>query len=75
MKMKLYYAKSVDDKKTIQFEGKTLITNSPFLFEFVTKLVNEKNNYKGETIDMKDYKIMEVEIEGKINEGKINDEK
>ena len=68
MKMKLYYAKSVDDKKTIQFEGKTLITNSPFLFEFVTKLVNEKG--KGELIDMKDYKIIEVEIEGKINDEK-----
>lgn len=75
MKMKLYYAKSVDGKKTIQFRGKTLITNDPFIFEHIVKLTNEKaNNYtikgKPATIDMKDYQIMEVEIEGEINEKK-----
>lgn len=68
MKIKLYYAKSIDGKKTIQFRDKTLVVNDPFLFEYIASMSNEKN--KDEIIDMKDYVIFEVEIEGEINEKK-----
>lgn len=68
MKIKLYYAKSIDGKNTIKFRGKTLIANDPFLFEYIASMSNEKN--KDEIIDMKHYVIFEVEIEGEINEKK-----
>lgn len=68
--MKLYYAKSIDGKKTIQFEGKTLVVNQPFLFEYLVKLNNEKVKETKNTINMKDYLIMEVEAEIKQNEKK-----
>lgn len=72
--MKMYYAKSVDGRKTLQFRGETLIANDPFIFEYIVKLTNEKaKNYtikgKPATIDMKDYQIMEIEMEVK-DEGK-----
>lgn len=68
MKIKLYYAKSVDGKKTIQFRGKTLIVNDPFLFEHVAELTNDK--LEKPIIDMKEYQIFEIEIEGTVNEKK-----
>ena len=68
--MKLYYAKSIDGKKTIQFEGETLVVNQPFLFEYLVKLNNEKVKETKNTINMKDYLIMEVEAEIKQNEKK-----
>ena len=68
--MKLYYAKSIDGKKTIQFEGETLVVNQPFLFEYLVKLNNEKIKETKNTINMKDYVIMEVEAEIKQNEKK-----
>jgi len=68
--MKLYYAKSIDGKKTIQFEGETLVVNQPFLFEYLVKLNNEKVKETKNTINMKDYVIMEVEAEIKQNEKK-----
>lgn len=75
MKIKLYYAKSIDGKKTIQFRDKTLIVNDPFLFEYIASMSNEKNKdvqIDGEkaTIDMKEYQIFEIEIEGTVNEKK-----
>ena len=68
--MKLYYAKSVDGKKTIQFRGETVVFNQPFLFEYLVKLRNEKVNDESK-IDIKDYQIMEIEAEIK-HEGKRN---
>ena len=73
--MKMYYAKSIDGKKTIQFHGETLVVNHPFFFEFVTKLVNEKNkdftvNGKSVEINMKDYEIIEIDMEVISNEQK-----
>ena len=60
-KIKMYYARSVDGKKTIHFRGETLICNHPFLFEHISKLTNEK--CKKPIIDMKNYEIIEVEME------------
>lgn len=60
--MKMYYAKSVDGKKTIQFRGETFVCNHPFLFEYLVNLRNEKVDKKNQ-IDMKNYQIMEIEME------------
>lgn len=64
--MKMYYAKSVDGRKTLQFRGETLVCNQPFLFEHLVKMNNKMST---KTISMKDYQIMEIEMEVK-DEGK-----
>ena len=76
--MKLYYAKSVDGRKTIQFRGETLVCNNPEMFHFVTNLVNEKirksePNNESPFIDMKDYMIVEVEADIRQKETKHED--
>lgn len=70
MKIKLYYAKHVNSNATIQFQGTTLVTNNPFIFEFITNFVNEKIGNEESKIDMKNFEIIEVEIEGEVNEKK-----
>lgn len=71
--MKFYIARHVDKTKTIQFEGKTIVVNVPFLFEYLVKLNNERyknvvNKNGNKLIDMKDYEI--IELEGELHEKK-----
>lgn len=60
--MKLYYAKHVDGKKTLQYGGNTLFVSAPFLFEFLVNCVKDK--YESD-LDMKDYNIFSIDVEEK----------
>ena len=57
----MYYAKSIDGKKTIQFHGETLVCNNPHLIDYLIDAFNKKTD--GVTICKKDYQIIEVNME------------